>query len=406
MVESSCWHQYEVDDDQMKLHTYGRAKGIDHSIIGRIRTIDSLVSPDEMDAILLWQRQDVPPESLRKVPILTSIVQPNWNHAPLMHSAYNLESVSDGDVVSLEPNGMVRFLYRRNSPHNTIFATGQCNSFCLMCSQPPTRINDFDRIGEHLRVVELMSDETMEVGISGGEPTLLKRDFLRLIEHLKVNLPNTAVHVLTNGRLFFYKRFAQELGALSHPNLMLGIPVYSDIDADHDYIVQAKGAFDETILGLHHLAQFRVAVEIRVVLHALTQTRLVRTAEFIARNLPFASHVALMGMEMVGFVHKNLQELWIDPVDYMKELEDATFILASAGMNVSIYNLQLCILPSKLHPYARKSISDWKNVYLAECANCSVKDDCAGFFQSATKKHSAYIKPFSTPSGAPNEFAQ
>jgi His-Xaa-Ser system radical SAM maturase HxsC len=175
---------------------------------------------------------------------------------------------------------------------------------------------------------------------------------------------------------------------------MLGIPLYSDVDSEHDYVVQAKGAFEETVLGLHNLGRYNVPVEIRVVIHKQTYRRLPQLAEFISRNFPFAAHVALMGMEMFGFVHRNFDELWIDPHDYQAELKEATEVLFLAGINVSIYNHQFCLLDERLWPFARKSISDWKNIYLEECNGCLRREQCGGLFQSAAKKHSAYIKPF------------
>lgn len=174
---------------------------------------------------------------------------------------------------------------------------------------------------------------------------------------------------------------------------MLGIPVYSDVDYQHDYVVQAKNAFDETLLGLYNLAACEVPVEIRVVLHKQTYRRLPQLAEFIYRNLPFAAHVALMGMEMFGYVHLNMETLWIDPTEYAAELEEATLTLALHGMNVSIYNHQLCTIPQSVWPFTRKSISDWKNVYLEPCDSCGVRNLCGGFFQSATKRHSGSIHP-------------
>jgi hypothetical protein len=63
-------------------------------------------------------------------------------------------------------------------------------------------------------------------------------------------------------------------------------------------------------------------------------------------------------------------------------------------MRVSIYNHQLCVLDRRLWPFARKSISDWKNIYLEECASCAIREECGGLFQSAAKRHSSYIKPF------------
>ena len=115
-------------------------------------------------------------------------------------------------------------------------------------------------------------------------------------------------------------------------------------------------------------------------------------AEFIWRNLPFVDHVALMGLEMFGFTPRNLDVLWVDPVDYQRQLRSAVRTLALAGMNVSIYNHQLCTIPRELWPFARRSISDWKNVYLDECGECAVRAYCGGFFQSATKRHSEHIR--------------
>ena len=102
-------------------------------------------------------------------------------------------------------------------------------------------------------------------------------------------------------------------------------------------------------------------VEIRVVIHKITYERLPHLADFIVRNLHFVDHVALMGLEMMGFTKANLDKLWIDPVDYQDELEEAVMILARANMNVSIYNHQMCLLRENLYPFMQKSISDWKN---------------------------------------------
>jgi His-Xaa-Ser system radical SAM maturase HxsC len=314
--------------------------------------------------------------------------------SPLVHSTIEFEYLAEGDVVAVDPSGFVRTLYRKASPHNFILVTDQCNSFCLMCSQPPKQVDDFDRIGEHLRLIDLIDPETRELGITGGEPTLFNDDFLRLVGHCKERLPNTALHVLTNGRLFYYREFARRLGDVAHPDLVLGIPVYSDVDSEHDYVVQAKGAFEETVLGLQHLGRYDVPVEVRVVVHRQTYRRLPRLAEFVARNFPFAAHVALMGMEMFGFVHRNFDELWIDPHDYQRELLEAAEILTFAGLYTSVYNHQLCVLERKLWPLARRSISDWKNIYLAECERCALRDECGGLFQSAAKKHSAHIRAF------------
>jgi His-Xaa-Ser system radical SAM maturase HxsC len=274
-----------------------------------------------------------------------------------------------------------------------------------MCSQPPKNIDDSDRITEHLRLIDLIHPDTPELGITGGEPTLLKDDLLRIIAHAKDRLPKTSLHLLSNGRLFYYARFAQRLAAIEHHDLIIGIPLYSDLDTVHDYVVQAKGSYVETIIGLHHLARCGVPVELRVVLHQLTVPRLVKIAEFIYRNLPFARHVALMGLEMTGFTLPNKELLWADPWDYQAVLEHATTYLAERGMHVSIYNHQLCTIPPSVWAYARKSISDWKNDYLPACSTCSVREACGGFFSSSVNhRYSQHIHPITLDGSHRSDF--
>src|SRR6266571_2108480 len=313
---------------------------------------------------------------------------------PTVYAPPHLEYLGAGDVVMLNASGSVNVLFRRSSPFNTILTTERCNSLCLMCSQPPKVADDSYRVGVILRLLELIDPKAPELVISGGEPTLLGDDFFGIIAKAKRCLPQTALHVLTNGRRFEDASFAHRLAVIEHPDLMLGIPLYSDLDWHHDYVVQARGAFDETMAGLYNLAKDRVRLELRVVIHKQTYERLPQLAEFVGRNLPFIEHVALMGLEMFGFTPKNLDVLWIDPADYQSQLEEATLSLAMRGMAVSIYNHQLCTLPRSVWPYARKSISDWKNVYLDVCEGCGVREFCGGFFQSATKKHSAHIAPY------------
>ena len=158
-------------------------------------------------------------------------------------------------------------------------------------------------------------------------------------------------------------------------------------------MVQAKGAFDQTVAGLHQAARNRIRVEIRVVLHRLTIPRLTRLVEYIYRNLSFVEHVALMGLEFVGYTPRNIGELWIDPFDYQAELARSVQYLSMRDIPVSIYNHQLCTLPPSLWPYAKKSISDWKNMYLPECESCEAQNQCGGFFKWASKKHSEHIRP-------------
>ncbi|MGD0678513.1 MAG: His-Xaa-Ser system radical SAM maturase HxsC [Polyangiaceae bacterium] len=302
--------------------------------------------------------------------------------------------LSHGDVVRLDPkHRAIRVLYRRTSNHNSLLVTERCDNFCVMCSQPPKAGDDSWLVEELFDVIPLISPDTAVLGITGGEPALLGERLVQLIALMKSHLPRTAVHLLSNGRRFSDDTLTRSLAELQHPDLMIGIPLYSDLPEEHDYVVQARGAFDETIRGILHLKQRGMRVELRFVIHSETFARLPAFAAFVTRNLLFVDHVALMGLEPTGFAKTNLDALWIDPVDYAPGLLRAARTLSRANIRCSIYNHPLCVLPSELRPFARKSISDWKNTFLNECDACRRQNECAGFFASS-RRRSVGITPF------------
>jgi len=307
-----------------------------------------------------------------------------------------LHHLTDGDVVRISPrSGELWVMYRRASTSNAMLLTERCNSYCLMCSQPPKELADDHLVRAYLEAIPLMSRDTAELGITGGEPTLLGDRLLEVLGRCRDCLPETSLHMLSNGRMFKYLSLCRGVAGVGHPDLMIGVPLYSDLAHRHDFVVQAEGAFEQTVRGLMNLARCGVSTEIRVVLHRWTVDRLPELARFIARNLPFADHVALMGLEMMGFVRMNLESLWIDPADYQAQLRQAVGHLHLRGLGVSIYNHQLCTLDRELWPFARKSISDWKNEYLDECDGCAARDLCGGLFASSSLRRSGRIRPLS-----------
>lgn len=319
----------------------------------------------------------------------------NCFNGQCIHSVKSLDHISEDDIVYIGTDGNLRTLYRKNSHQNYLLLTERCNSNCLMCSQPPKDKDDIDHLHAiHLKLIPLIPKNCIELGLTGGEPTALGDRLFELLALITKELPNTEIHILTNGRAFAINALAEKLSKINNPRIMLGIPLYSDFYQIHDYVVQAKDAYYQTLMGIQNLKRYRVRVEIRVVLHKITIPRLENLSEFIFRNMPFVDHVAFMGLEIMGFTKANLHDLWIDPIDYMEELEKSVSYLARRKIHTSIYNTPLCLLPVDIWCFSRKSISDWKNVYFDECNKCVLKDECGGLFASADKKHSDYIKAF------------
>jgi len=337
--------------------------------------------------------------------ILSPEAETNFKSPTVLCANEQLELLNDGDIVSIDKDGMVNVLYENNSTHNTLLVTERCNCSCIMCPQFIDNHGE-DRTPLNLRIISLIDREPQSLGITGGEPTLLDDGLIDIIRACKEKLPRTKLMLLTNGIKFDDFEYVRKLMLVRHPDLTIDIPLYADTDSEHNRIIGAKG-FYRTINGFHNLIRFNQRIGIRVVMHKLTYERLPQLAEFLYHNFPFVFHVAFMQMETINLARDNLDRLWIDPYDYNEQLEEAVFYLHRRGMNVSIYNAQLCVLPKTLWPFARKSISSWKNIYLHHCEPCNRKNECAGLFESSKDIYSSHIKPFTrykavpkTPSGS------
>ena len=207
------------------------------------------------------------------------------------------------------------------SNDNALFITSQCNNRCVMCCQPPLLRNDLDGyFQKNMALIDSAPRELRSLGITGGEPTLLGDRLFELLRHIRLKLPETEIHLLTNGRTFADKEYARKLAECDTEKILLGIPLHADYAGDHDAITQVKGSFEETMLGLYNLGRYDIGIELRVVITKINYLRLPKLPDFIYRNLPFVEFISLMGLEYTGYTIKNRKVVWIDPMDYQAEL--------------------------------------------------------------------------------------
>lgn len=365
---------------------YGTAYNVSEDIVGRItfgncnpfaRSNEILVSDNVSKAAFGYSA------------IITThpIVPGNAKPYVLIDS---IEDFHEGDVVVLNQKGEIIFVYEITSCHNAIMATERCNHRCIMCPQPPV-LQEKDKTQFNLKLISLMDKDTQEIGITGGEPTLIGDKLFILIRQIQKQLPKASISILSNGVKFADKEYAMKLAKCRHQDLQIDIPLFSDITEEHNRIVGAN-TFYKTVQGLYNLALFRQRIGLRIVVHKQTYKRLPQFADFIYHNFPFVSQVAFMQMETTGLAKENFDDLWIDPYDYNEQLREAVLLLADRGMKPYIYNAQLCVLPEDIRCYAQQSISDWKDIYIPECEGCALKGQCAGFFESNRQAHSTHIR--------------
>lgn len=319
---------------------------------------------------------------------------------PYISDISDISAFNEGDVVTVNHKGQIIFLYDIKSGHNAIFATERCNHRCIMCPQPPV-VSEQDKTPFNLKLISLIDKHTKEIGITGGEPTLIGDNLFALIKQIQKYQPDAAISLLTNGVKFADKSYAMKLALCKHHDLQIDVPIFSDIAEEHNHIVGAK-TFYKTVQGLYNLALFRQRIGLRIVIHKQTYKRLPKLADYIYHNFPFVSQVAFLQMETIGYAEDNLHDLWIDPYDYNEELKQAVLLLSNRGMCVRIYNAQLCVLPIEIREFAANSISDWKDTYLPECKECDLRSNCGGLFASNQKYHSKYITPQKNEGATPS----
>ena len=315
----------------------------------------------------------------------------NFENKHIIYSVNGLYILKVGDVVLVNIKGEITILYQKNSNDNILFITQDCNCNCTMCPQPPNEeAKGF--INLNIGLIKLLDRKTRFLVLTGGEPTLYNEELIRIVRECKKNLPNTPLILLTNGVNFEDFNFTKELVSVSHPDITIAVSLQSDIDKIHN-MMMGKEVFYRVLKGIYNLARFKQKIEIRIVITKLNYQRLNNFAQFIYYNFPFVYHIALMGLEPIGNALKNIDKLWVDPDEYKDILKETVQILHQRDMFVSIYNHQLCTLPTPLWQFTEKSISKWKNVYLDLCEKCDYKNDCGGFFSSSRKMHSSFIHP-------------
>src|ERR1700722_16948054 len=183
---------------RMRLTTTGIARNFDGSIVGIITTEPLLPEQRRQRIRLLAEDEAIHDQEISEYRALLCPEElKEISDVPYVHRLRDSDHLRDGDIVVLEGNGgVVRSLYRPYELHHHLFVTERCNSNCLMCSQPPKERDDVQVLTErNLELIGLIDPHPSYLTITGGEPTLLGDHLFKLIEQLKLSMPETALHM-------------------------------------------------------------------------------------------------------------------------------------------------------------------------------------------------------------------
>ncbi|MFI3271499.1 MAG: His-Xaa-Ser system radical SAM maturase HxsC [Pseudomonadota bacterium] len=314
-------------------------------------------------------------------------------------SQVDCDGLADGDVVKFNEHSLT-VLWEHGGRDNALMLTESCNCRCLMCPQP-TKPHDVTLITEAHTILDLLKGQSIPtICLTGGEPTLVKNDFINILKRCVMEHPEAEISVLSNGKTFADMDFAKQVGNVvkaAHAKVLFCISLHSDIDEINDTIVGAKGSRNATENGIYNLAQSGVPVEIRHVITKMNFVRLANFAEYVYSYFPFCCHYAFMGMEVHGDAEKNKEVIYAAPSEYKEELRQAVLTLYHRGLPVSIYNIPLCMCHEDVRIFATQSISQWKNNFHEKCDGCMVQESCAGFFTTSAILPVQDINPIRRP---------
>lgn len=289
-----------------------------------------------------------------------------------------LDEDIDGDVVAIDPQlGIAERLVRSGSNHNTFLVTERCDQLCVMCSQPPKKTH-VDR-WEEFRQAALLSPVGKTLGLSGGEPTLYKYELFDLLDEVLCERPDLSFHVLSNGQ-HFDEQDIPRLASSSYSRVTWGIPMYSACPETHDEIVVKQGAHRRLRDSLAVMLEAGSHIELRTVVLSSNIAGLPRLAEYIASHMGFIDQWSIMHLEAIGFAKRRFFDLVIDVEKDFPFISSAIDIAQLFGVNATLFNFPLCAVPPSYRYYALPSISDWKRKYAPDCAACTARDECSGFF--------------------------
>lgn len=128
--------------------------------------------------------------------------------------------------------------------------TRGCNNRCLFCLDSDSQDNSlisFQKI--KLDLEKGLNKGLLRVVLSGGEPTI-HPDFLKIVKQAK-KMGYEHIQVITNGRMFFYKRFLQEATEAGLNEITFSI--HGHTAKLHDGLTGVKGSFDQAIVALKNV---------------------------------------------------------------------------------------------------------------------------------------------------------
>jgi MoaA/NifB/PqqE/SkfB family radical SAM enzyme len=278
----------------------------------------------------------------------------------------------------------------------------KCDNKCVMCTNTPDfarqgaanyglrgQVGKLERYLKGLGPVYLKNaDKAGFVSLTGGEPSL-HPDFLKVIAYFRRRLPGTPITLLSNGRRFSGRAFAEKFCAAAKPPFAVAVALHGPSARVHDAVSGVKGSFAQTVAGLSNLLSIpgAPALEIRLVLHRRNIAVLDKTLAFLLKAFPdtgkyrvTAIHYEIEGMSLAH--HRRLSLRLSDSAAAL----GACLPLIKKFRDLRLYHFPLCVVRKELRPLGRVTLPAEDRVYPQRaCGLCRARRKCLGLMAEYSK---------------------
>lgn len=262
----------------------------------------------------------------------------------------------------------------------TIIITELCNSKCLMCLGSLKKNITYSKEKVFESIDEFIDGSEEVIQLSGGEPTI-RSDLKQILLKIKENNPNASIQLNTNGRMFYYESFLDNIK--DHFDSVL-TEIHGPNSNIHDEITQSKGSFNQTIKGINNLIKENKKVTIIILINKINYKHLEEISELI-NNFENVS-VQFKYTWFVNNAKNNFEKLFIKVTNIAPYLQKA---IDKLNHNFSIKYFPICIFNKKYYDYVLKEsfvIDKREKKPNSECKICKYKEKCNGIWVNYPSK--------------------
>lgn len=179
----------------------------------------------------------------------------------------------------------------------------QCNNHCRFCVQGNKREEYPDKTTKEIkRILKKAQKKHQGVVFTGGEPTI-RKDLSELVEYAK-KLGFRVIQIQTNGRMFAYKKFCENLIEKGANEFALALHGHNA--KLHDSLTTVPGSFEQTTTGIRNLKSLGQRILMNTVITKPNYKYLPQIAKLLVNLGVDQFQFAFMHINQIIFNNKKL----------------------------------------------------------------------------------------------------